>query len=164
MICKLTNADFVATLNVVNDSATAYKGKIPADRWKEPYMTSLELREEIQSGVQFYGFKEKGFLVGVMGIQRVNNVTLIRHAYVLTNCQKKGYGEKLLCHLLAMANTSRIYVGTWEAAGWAIKFYQKNGFKLVSTEEKNKLLKRYWNIPERQVETSAVLELKRPQQ
>ena len=124
-------------------------------------MTAQELKEEIQRGVQFYGLKENNVLVAVMGIQPVNDVTLIRHAYVLTSYQRKGYGEKLLKHLLALAETSTVYVGTWEAAAWAIKFYQRNGFKLVSTEEKNKLLKKYWSIPERQVETSVVLELKR---
>ena len=124
-------------------------------------MPAQELKEEIQSGVQFYGWKENNVLVAVMGIQLVNDVTLIRHAYVLTSHQRKGYGEKLLKHLLGLAETSKVYVGTWEAATWAIKFYQRNGFKLVSTEEKNKLLKKYWSIPERQVETSVVLELKR---
>jgi GNAT superfamily N-acetyltransferase len=161
MICELANADFQAILNVVNNSATAYKGKIPSDRWKEPYMPAQELKEEIQSGVQFYGWKENNALIAVMGIQTVNDVTLIRHAYVLTSHQRKGFGEKLLKHLLCLAKTSEVYVGTWEAAAWAIKFYQKHGFKLVSTEEKNNLLKKYWNIPERQVETSVVLELKR---
>ena len=160
MISKLTTSDFQAILTVVNDAAIAYKGKIPSDRWKEPYMSAQELKEEIQRGVQFCGLKHNNVLVAVMGIQPANNVTLIRHAYVLTSYQRKGYGEKLLKHLLALAGTSTVYVGTWEAATWAIKFYQRNGFKLVSTEEKNKLLKKYWSIPERQVETSVVLELK----
>jgi len=160
MISKLTTSDFQAILTVVNDSAIAYKGKIPSDKWKEPYMRAQELKEEIQRGVQFCGLKHNNVLVAVMGIQPANNVTLIRHAYVLTSYQRKGYGEKLLKHLLALAGTSTVYVGTWEAATWAIKFYQRNGFKLVSTEEKNKLLKKYWSIPERQVETSVVLELK----
>jgi N-acetylglutamate synthase-like GNAT family acetyltransferase len=161
MICKLTTADFEAILNVVNNAAVAYKGKIPNDRWKEPYMPAQELKEEIQSGVQFYGWKENNVLVAVMGIQLVNQVTLIRHAYVLTSQQRKGLGENLLNYLLGLARTSEVYVGTWEAAAWAVNFYEKHGFKLVSTEEKNKLLKKYWNIPERQVETSVVLELKR---
>ena len=160
MISKLATSDFQAILTVVNDAAIAYKGKIPSDRWKEPYMSAQELQEEIQRGVQFYGLKHNNVLVAVMGIQPVDDVTLIRHAYVLTGYQRKGYGEKLLKHLLALAETSTVYVGTWEVATWAIKFYQRNGFKLVSTEEKNKLLKKYWNIPERQVETSLVLELK----
>jgi GNAT superfamily N-acetyltransferase len=164
MIRKLTNSDFQAILNVVNNAAIAYKGKIPADRWKEPYMPAQELKEEIQSGVEFYGWIENNVLIAVMGIQPVNDVTLMRHAYVLTNHQRKGIGEKLLKHLLGLAKTSRVLVGTWEAAPWAIRFYQKHGFMLLSSEEKNKLLKKYWNIPERQVETSVVLELKRQPQ
>ena len=161
MIRNLTSADFQSILNVVNNAATAYKGKIPNDRWKTPYMPAQELQEEIQSGVQFYGWIENNALIAVMGTQTVNDVTLIRHAYVLTSHQQKGLGKKLLKHLLSLAKTSSILVGTWEAAPWAIKFYQKHGFKLVSREEKNNLLKKYWNIPERQVETSVVLELKR---
>ncbi len=164
MICKLTNPDFQAILNVVNDAATAYKDKIPADRWKEPYMPLQELKEEIQSGVQFYGWTENNVLTAVMGIQLVNDVTLIRHAYTLTSHQRKGLGEKLLNHLLGLAKTQRILVGTWEAAPWAIKFYEKHGFKPLSREETNKLLKKYWNIPERQIETSIVLEHKRQPQ
>ncbi len=161
MICKLDSEDFKDILAVVNNAAIAYKGKIPTDRWKMPYMTARELKDEIESSIEFFGWKENKVLVAVMGIQRVNDVTLIRHAYTLTSRQRKGFGEKLLGHLLKLAETSRVYAGTWEAAGWAIKFYQKHGFKLVSIEEKNKLLKRYWSIPERQVETSVVLELKK---
>lgn len=161
MIRKLTNADFQAILTVVNDAANAFKGKIPADRWKEPYMPAQELREEIESGVQFYGWLENGTEVAVMGIQPVNDVTLIRHAYTLTSHQRKGIGEKLLNHLLGLAENPRILVGTWESAPWAIRFYQKHGFTLLSREETNKHLRKYWNIPERQVETSVVLELKR---
>jgi GNAT superfamily N-acetyltransferase len=161
MIRKLTNADFQAIIMVVNDAAIAYKGKIPADRWKEPYMSAQELKEEIQSGIQFYGYTENGTLVGVMGIQPVNDVTLIRHAYTLTSHQRKGIGEKLLTHLLILARNGKILVGTWENAPGAIKFYQKHGFVLLSREETNKLLKKYWNIPECQIETSIVLEYKR---
>ena len=161
MIRKLTNAHLHAILNVVNDAANAYKGKIPADRWKEPYMPAQELKEEIQSGVQFYGYRENNNLLAVMGIQPVNDVTLIRHAYTLTSHQRQGVGEKLLNHLLVLARTDRILVGTWETAPWAIKFYEKHGFKLLSRQETNKLLTTYWNIPERQVETSIVLEHKR---
>ena len=161
MIRKLTNTGFQVILTIVNDAALAYKGKIPADRWKEPYMPAQELKEEIQSGVQFYGYTENNTLIAVMGIQPVNDVTLIRHAYTLTSHQRKGVGEKLLNHLLGLANTDRILVGTWETAPWAIKFYQKHGFKLLSREETNKLLKKYWNLPERQIETSVVLEHKR---
>jgi GNAT superfamily N-acetyltransferase len=160
MIQKLTNADFQTILNVVNDAAIAYKGKIPADRWKEPYMPAQDLEEEIERGVQFYGWIEKGTVVAVMGIQLVNDVTLIRHAYTLTSHQRQGFGEKLLNYLLSLAQTRKILVGTWASAPWAIGFYEKHGFRLVSTEEKNNLLHKYWNIPERQVETSVVLELK----
>lgn len=159
MISKLSITDFQAILDVVNNAAMIYKRIIPSDRWKEPYMPAEELKEEIESGVQFYGWKENDLLIAVMGIQPINDVTLIRHAYVLTAYQRKGLGEKLLNHLMGLTKTSKIYVGTWTAAWWAIKFYQKRGFKLVSTQEKNKLLKTYWNIPTRQVETSVVLQL-----
>ena len=158
MIRKLSNTHFQAILTVVNDAAVAYKGKIPGDRWKEPYMPAEELKEEIESGIQFYGYTENGALIAVMGIQPVGNVTLIRHAYTLTSQQRRGIGEKLLHHLLGLAQTGRILVGTWETAPWAIKFYQKHRFTLLSGQETNKLLKMYWNIPERQVETSVVLE------
>jgi GNAT superfamily N-acetyltransferase len=160
MIQKLTNSDFQTILNIVNDAAIAYKGKIPADRWKEPYMPTKELEEEIQRGVQFYGWTENEVVIAVMGIQRIDDVTLIRHAYTLTSHQRKGVGEKLLNYLLSLAQTRKILVGTWASAPWAIGFYEKHGFRLVSTEEKNNLLHKYWNIPERQVETSVVLELK----
>ncbi len=116
MISKLTISDFQAILTVVNNAAVVYKGKIPSDRWKEPYMTAQELKEEIQGGVQFYGWIENDVLVAVMGIQPANDVTLIRHAYVLKNYQRKGYGEKLLKNLLGLSDTSKVYVGTWEAA------------------------------------------------
>ncbi len=161
MILKLTDDDFKAILTVVNDAAIAYRGKIPADRWKEPYMPPQELKEEIHSGVHFYGYTENNLLIAVMGIQPVNDVTLIRHAYTLTSYQRKGIGEKLLTHLLPLAKNERILVGTWETAPWAIKFYEKHGFMLLSRQETNKLLRKYWNIPSRQVETSIVLELKR---
>ena len=161
MIRKLQTADLQAILHVVNDAAEAYKGVIPEDRWKEPYMSTEELIEEIASGVEFYGWIENSALLAVMGIQPVNDVSLIRHAYVLTSRQRNGIGEKLFRYLLDMARTSEVLVGTWEAAHWAIRFYEKQGFKLVTQEEKNHLLRKYWNIPERQVETSVVLKLKR---
>jgi len=159
MIRKLGDADFQTILAIVDDAAVAYKGKIPADRWKEPYMPPEELKEEIQSGVQFFGYTKNSALIAVMGIQIVKDVTLIRHAYTLTGHQRNGLGEQLLNYLLRLARTKRILVGTWEAAPWAIRFYQKHGFELLSREETNKLLKKYWSIPERQVETSVVLEL-----
>jgi GNAT superfamily N-acetyltransferase len=161
MILKLTNTNFQEIMVVINNSANVYKGKIPSDRWKEPYMDAKELKEEIQSGVQFYGYVENNNLIAVMGIQPVNDVTLIRHAYTLASHQRNGMGEKLLKHLLILAQTERILVGTWEAASWAVKFYEKHGFKLLSREETNNMLKMYWNIPERQVATSVVLEHKR---
>jgi GNAT superfamily N-acetyltransferase len=160
MIHKLTNDDLQKILNVVNESAVAYKGKIPADHRKEPYMPPEELYKEIQGGVQFYGYNVNDTLIAVMGIQLVGDVTLVRHAYTLTGHQRKGLGEQLLCYLLRLAKTKRILVGTWGSAPWAIKFYQKHGFELLSREETNKMLKKYWNIPKRQVETSVVLELK----
>jgi GNAT superfamily N-acetyltransferase len=160
MICRLPPSEFDSMLNVVNDAAQAYKGVIPEDRWKEPYMPTEELRKEIESGVEFYGWKEDNVLVAVMGIQLVNDVTLIRHAYVLTDHQRRGIGENLLKYLLSLARTSEVLVGTWEAAYWAVRFYEKHGFRLVLKEEKDRLLRKYWNIPERQIETSVVLKLK----
>jgi GNAT superfamily N-acetyltransferase len=160
MICRLLSSEFDAILNVVNDAAQAYKGVIPRDRWKEPYMPASELKQEIASGVAFYGGKENGVLVAVMGIQPVNDVTLIRHAYVLTAYQRRGIGEKLLKHLMSLAGTATVLVGTWEAAYWAVRFYEKHGFTLMSKEEKDRLLRKYWDIPERQIETSVVLKLK----
>jgi GNAT superfamily N-acetyltransferase len=160
MITKLAQQDFQAILHVINQAAVAYKDVIPADRWKEPYMPASELQEDIDSGIEFYGYWENNVLTAVMGIQKVQDVTLLRHAYVLTSMQRKGYGEKLLKHLIALASTQEVLVGTWQTAWWAVKFYEKNSFQLVGIEEKNRLLKKYWKIPERQVETSVVLKLK----
>ncbi len=123
-------------------------------------MPAEELKEEIESGVQFYGYTENGVVVAVMGIQPVKDVTLIRHAYTLTTYQRRGIGKKLITYLLTLAQTRCILVGTWEAADWAVRFYQKNGFQLLTREETNKLLHKYWNISERQVETSVVLDYK----
>jgi GNAT superfamily N-acetyltransferase len=161
MIRKLSFNEFISILHVINDAAEAYRGVIPEDRWKEPYMSDQELREEIESGVQFYGWIEEKTLLAVMGIQRARDFTLIRHSYVLTTQQRRGIGEKLLEYLLQIAETSQILVGTWKAAWWAIRFYEKNGFALVSLEEKDRLLREYWTIPERQVVTSVVLSLKK---
>jgi GNAT superfamily N-acetyltransferase len=161
MIRELTDVDFQTISDVINDAAIAYRGKIPAECWKEPYMPAQELKEEIESGVQFYGYSNNDALVAVMGIQPVGDVTLIRHAYTLTSHQRQGIGEKLLHYLLGLANTNRILVGTWETAPWAISFYQKHGFILLAREETNTLLRKYWNISERQVETSVVLEQER---
>ena len=124
-------------------------------------MSNQELRDEIESGVQFYGYVENEVLVAVMGFQRIKDVTLIRHAYTQTSYQRQGIGDKLLNYLLGLTQTNCILVGTWETASWAIRFYQKHGFKLLSREETDKLLKKYWNIPKRQIETSIVLEQER---
>lgn len=149
-------ADFEAIYSIINDAAQAYRGVIPEDRWHEPYMSSQELRREIASGVRFWGYEENGELLGVMGIQDVQDVTLIRHAYVRTRSRGKGIGGKLLGELRRLT-TRPILIGTWAAADWAIRFYQRHGFRPVSTEEKNRLLRKYWTIPDRQVETSVVL-------
>jgi len=164
MIRELFSSDFEVVLQVVNDGAQAYKGVIPDDVREEPYMLAEELKREIASGVRFYGWMEDGIVVGVMGIQPVREVTLIRHAYVLTGYQKKGIGGKLLEHLLGLAGTEEVLVGTWEKAVWAIRFYEKHGFRQVPREEKDRLLRRYWNISERQIETSVVLRLVRGQE
>jgi GNAT superfamily N-acetyltransferase len=159
MIRKLSSSDFESIYRVINEAAQVYKGVIPEDRWKEPYMHKNELREEIGWGVQFYGWITNNIMAGVMGIQSVDDVTLIRHSYILYRYQRKGIGTKLLQHLIGLTNTPVILVGTWDSAKWAIRFYENNGFKSVSHEEKNRLLKTYWSIPERQVETSTVLKL-----
>jgi len=161
VIRKLSLSNFDSILRVINDAAQAYKGVIPDDLWKEPYMSSEELRHEIDSGVEFYGWFENDALLGIMGIQFVGDVTLIRHAYVLPEHQRRGIGSKLLRHLISLAKTSEILVGTWAGATWAIRFYEKHGFKLVSPEEKDKLLRTYWNIPEKQIEASVVLRLRK---
>ena len=157
MIRGLLPLDFDAMLRVINDAAQAYKGVIPNDRWKEPYMSAEELKEEIGAGVRFFGCVEGGHLLGVAGIQALKDTTLIRHAYVLPGCQRRGIGTRLLEYLTGLAETPEILVGTWADAAWAIRFYEKHGFKLVSSKEKGRLLRTYWNIPERQIETSVVL-------
>ena len=143
-------------LEIINDGASAYKGAIPPDRWHEPYMSADELRNEIAAGVRFSGAETGGGLVGVMGSQPVQDVVLIRHAYVRTDRQRRGAGSELLRHLLATA-TRPVLIGTWAAARWAVRFYEKHGFTLIEGEEKDRLLRAYWNIPARQVETSVVM-------
>ena len=160
MIRRLKPKEYISIQGVINDAAQAYNGVIPEDQWREPYMSAEELKEEIKNGIDFYGWIENNVLVGVMGIQQVNEVTLIRHAYVLTNRQRSGIGGKLLRYLLSLAQTSEILIGTWEAAYWAIRFYEKHGFKLISREETDNLLSKHWNITERQIETSVVLRLR----
>jgi GNAT superfamily N-acetyltransferase len=156
MIRRCVDADFPAIEEIVNQAAQAYRGVIPADRWHEPYMTAAALQAEIEGGVEFWGWEESGALTGIMGIQRVRDVTLIRHAYVRTAVQGKGIGAALLKHLADRA-TGPLLVGTWAAAHWAIRFYERNGFRLASAVEKDRLLGRYWSIPLRQKETSVVL-------
>jgi len=141
---------------IINDGAQAYKGVIPADQWSEPYMSSEEMQHEIADGVVFWGFEGGGELVGVMGIQKVQDVTLIRHAYVRTGYQKLGIGAQLLSHLRGLTGDP-ILIGTWADAVWAIHFYEKHGFRMVGLVEKDRLLKKYWKISERQRETSVVL-------
>ena len=145
---------------IVNEAAEAYRPVIPADRWHEPYMPLAELEEEIAAGVEFWGYEEDGALIGVMGIQPVRDVDLIRHAYVKPGRQGGGIGSALLEQVVRLS-TQRILVGTWAAADWAIRFYQRHGFELVSPQQKTELLREYWSIPERQVETSVVLRLPR---
>ncbi len=149
-------ADFQTVLAVVNDAAEAYRGVIPEDCWHEPYMSADELRREISAGVAFRGWIEEGRLVGVMGIQDLGEVALIRHAYVETACRGRGIGGELMNDLRHFTELP-LLVGTWAAAEWAIRFYQKHGFRLTTPEEKDYLLRRYWSIPERQIETSVVL-------
>ena len=156
MIRECTDTDFNTIFEIINDAAQAYKGIIPEDRWNEPYMPFEELIIEIGDGVVFWGLERDGQLLGVMGIQDKDDVTLIRHSYVRTQAQKMGIGTKLLLHLESMTEKP-ILIGTWAASLWAISFYEKNGYTLVSEEEKNRLLSKYWPIPERQVETSVVL-------
>ena len=156
MIRKCKESDFNTIFKIVNDAAQAYRGVIPQDRWHEPYMSLAELKAQIDDGIVFYGLERDGQLLGVMGIQDKGDVTLIRHAYVTTIAQKQGIGKKLLQHL-QRTTEKPILIGTWAAASWAVLFYQKNGYTVVSGQEKNRLLNRYWSIPERQVETSVVL-------
>jgi GNAT superfamily N-acetyltransferase len=155
-IRRCRDADRTAVLAIVNAAAEAYRGVIPDDRWREPYMEAGELDHEIASGVVFWGYESDGGLVGVMGIQDVGEVDLIRHAYVLPELQGRGVGRELLEHLRAEAARPML-VGTWADAEWAIRFYRRNGFELLSRERSAELLKAYWTIPERQIETSVVL-------
>jgi GNAT superfamily N-acetyltransferase len=156
VIRVLGRDSFSGILEIVNDAATAYRGVIPADRWHEPYMPDEALRAEMDAGVVFWGFEEEGRLLGVMGLQYVQDVALIRHAYTRSAVRGRGIGGALLEHLKREAKAP-LLVGTWKAATWAVRFYEKRGFILTSDTEKRRLLGRYWNIPERQVEESVVL-------
>jgi GNAT superfamily N-acetyltransferase len=149
-------ADREAIFAIINDAAEAYRGIIPADRWHDPYMPLAELDAEIAADVRFFGYERDGALLGVMGIQAVQDVTLIRHAYVRSADRRLGIGAQLLAHLRTLSDRPML-IGTWAAADWAVAFYEKHGFRRVSEAEKNRLLATYWTIPERQIETSVVL-------
>jgi N-acetylglutamate synthase-like GNAT family acetyltransferase len=156
MIRQCKESDINTILEIINDAAQAYKGVIPEDLWADPYMPIEELMHEIGNGVVFYGLEHHGQLFGVMGIQHKDDVTLIRHSYVRTRSQKIGIGTKLLQHLESLTEKP-VLIGTWAVSLRAISFYKKSGYALLSDEEKNRLLRKYWSIPERQVETSVVL-------
>jgi GNAT superfamily N-acetyltransferase len=156
MIRRCDDRDFELIWAIINDGAEAYRGIIPADRWTEPYMSREELQHQVDGGVVFWGYEESGTLVGIMGLQEVQDVTLIRHAYVRTSSQKRGIGARLLHHLRALANRP-VLIGTWADAAWAIRFYERHGFQIVGSQQKDRLLKQYWTVPERQIETSVVL-------
>ena len=156
MIRPCADGDFEVIEAVINDGAEAYRGVIPADRWHEPYMTGSALKTEIEAGVNFWGWDESRTLIGLMGIQHVRDATLIRHAYVRMAHQGRGIGGALL-KFLADQTTGPLLVGTWAAAEWAIRFYERHGFRLVPPAEKDRLLSTYWSIPSRQKEMSVVL-------
>jgi GNAT superfamily N-acetyltransferase len=156
MLIRLSGAaDFDGMLRIINDAALAYRGVIPDDHWHEPYMSADELRKEVAEGVVFW-VAEEDQLVGVMGIQDRDDVALVRHAYVAPGMQRSGVGTSLLRHVEGLTDKP-LLIGTWAAASWAIEFYRRNGFAVVSTGEKDRLLRTYWSIPARQVETSVVL-------
>ena len=156
MIRICWNDDFETIYQIVNDAAEAYRGVIPTDCWKTPYMPRTELQHEIDQGVVFWGFEEAGLLLGVMGMQNVKDVCLIRHAYVRSNRRNQGIGGKLLTHIRNQTDRP-LLVGTWKSAGWATRFYESHGFKLVTADAKDELLREYWSISRRQIEASIVL-------
>ncbi len=156
VIRQCRDRDFDAICDIINDAAGAYRGVIPADCWHEPYMSRDHLRTELDAGVVFWGYEEHGVFVGVMGIQQVKDVTLIRHAYVRTTCRSRGIGGQLISHLKTLT-TRPVLVGTWKAADWAVRFYEHHCFRLVAMDEKDRLLGTYWSIPRRQTEASLVL-------
>jgi GNAT superfamily N-acetyltransferase len=156
MIRRCDDRDFEMIWAIINDGARAYEGVIPEDRWTDPYMSRNELRHEINDGVAFWGYEDNGKLAGVMGFQQVQDVTLIRHAYVATISQKRGIGAELLSHLRKLT-PGPVLIGTWSDAIWAIRFYEKHGFQIVRPPKKDHLLRQYWTVPERQIEASVVL-------
>ncbi len=156
MIRRCADEELKEIFEIINDAATAYKGVIPADCWHEPYMSLEQLKWEIGDGVCFWGIADENGLIGVMGIQDKGEVTLIRHAYVRAGKRNQGIGTRLLRYL-ETTTEKPILIGTWTDAVWAVEFYKKNGYRLLPTDEKNALLKRYWTISPRQIETSVVL-------
>ena len=158
MIIEYTKRDSSKILNVINDAAAKYKGVIPDNCWHEPYMSDRELLNEFKDGVRMFGYLHNDQLIGVIGYQKIKDVVLIRHAYTLTTCQGKGTGSALLEFLLNKNQNSRLLIGTWKNAEWAIRFYEKFGFVLHAKDESALLLKKYWNIPSKQIENSVVLE------
>lgn len=153
--------DLRVMLAIVNDAAQAYRGVIPTDRWREPYMSFDELEKEIAAGVIFWVAEDQQPLLGVMGIQDKGEVALVRHAYITPSSQRKGVGTKLLRHVEALTGSKPVLVGTWADASWAIEFYCRNGYSVVSKKDRRFLLQKYWSIPQRQIETSIVLADKR---
>ena len=158
MITEYTKNDLLPILNVINDAALKYKGVIPDSCWEEPYMPKQELLKEFDNAVRIFGYKKNNILVGGMGIQEVQDVTLIRHAYTLSDYQGIGIGKSLLQYLFKINRSSSMLVGTWEDATWAIRFYIKNDFVLHTREQTNRLLERYWQVPIMQMDNSVVLE------
>ena len=156
VIRKSVEADFTAILAIVNDAARVYHGVIPADRWHEPYMSATELEKEIAGGVVFWVAEQEERLSGVIGIQDNGDVALVRHAYVAPTAQRAGVGTRLLRHVEGLVDKP-VLIGTWAAASWAIEFYRRNGFTLIGRGDKDRLLRTYWSIPARQIETSVVL-------
>ena len=158
MITEYTKKDLFNILNVINDAASKYKGVIPYDCWHEPYMLEQELINEFDAGVRMFGYDKNNILVGVMGIQELEDVTLIRHAYTLSDYQGIGVGKSLLQYLFNINRSASLLVGTWQDATWAIRFYLKNGFVLLRREQVDQLLNEYWQVPLKQMENSVVLE------
>ena len=158
MIDEYKKADTSKILYIINNASLRYKGIIPDDCWHEPYMSEQELINEFTDGVRMYGYHHNNKLIGVIGAQEIKDIILIRHAYTLTSYQGRGAGSALLKYLLKENQNSRLLVGTWKNATWAIRFYEKFGFILHAKEETTLLLKKYWNIPSKQIENSVVLE------
>ena len=158
MITECTKKNISNILYVINDASLKYKGIIPNDCWHEPYMTKQKLISEFTNGVRMFGYNKDNTLVGVMGIQELKDVTLIRHAYILTRYQGIGIGKSLLQNLFKINKNSCLLVGTWRDATWAIQFYEKFGFLLHTKKQTAQLLKKYWNLPSKQIENSVVLE------